>query len=149
MFGKSKVVVKLGPLPALSKADQMGPKPADIPAGPTNTYLVLLRHGIGPVEVRAHSHTFGHYTSLDCDGRPKKYPGGDWTHFQVDQATTWIESSKVVDRPGPRDIRPPGLMTVHCWAKYTPSVSVFSIRTADVVMVLEKEACGEPPTIES
>lgn len=124
MFGKAKIETTK----RMTKEEQLGPKPADIPFNhPLITFQVILKYDLPSVEVQAHAHDFGGEDSCD---RPRS---GQWTKFVVYGDTTWVEHGEYVDT-----IRGPlGGETIRRWRwiKNQTHKVVFSIRTSDITMV--------------
>lgn len=139
MFGKSKSrPVALEPHEMVAKIEaeklrQMGPIPHTIPAPPVLKFLVVLRHGMPAVTVKASRHTFGQVDGSmslrrkSCEGRTTER----YTHFIVDGETTFIEQVNFDFQDGPR----------YRWAPQVESDLVFSIRTDDILMVAEEGHC--------
>lgn len=134
MFGKKIEVPKIV---KMSKEEELGPKPADIPnTDPLLTFQILLRHSLPSIEVQAHTHDFG--TEASCD-KPRT---GEWTNFYVKDGETWTDVRGHVETKYTDGSRDPFRATdVYRWqwVKHDKVRSVFSIRTDDVVMVVAKD----------
>jgi hypothetical protein len=131
MFGKSK---KSEPVRQLTKEEQLGPKPADIPCTrELITYQVILKNNLPSVEVRAHAHDFGQYA-----GGEKSSPG-PWTNFVVYGDTTWIEHQKYVETV--RALLGDVQVQVYRWSwiKREPFTPVLTLRTDAISMVAAVE----------
>jgi hypothetical protein len=134
MFRKK---IELPKIVTLSKEEELGPKPCDLPNdAPLITFQILLRHSLPSIMVQAHFHDFG--TEANCD-KPRS---GKWTHFYVKDSEIWTDVRRHVETKYTDGSRDPFRATeVHRWqwVKHDKVRSVFSIRTDDVVMVVAKD----------
>lgn len=128
MFGKKKITETPK---VVSKEDELGPRPADVPnTEPLIKFQVLLRHSLPSIEVMAHAHDFGQ--PADCD-KPRL---GNYTHFVVRGTQGWQEHRRHVRTVHGNSLASSYEIYKWEWVPKVPVNVVFSIRTDDVVMVV-------------
>jgi hypothetical protein len=126
VFGKKKINE---PLTTVTKEQELGPRPADIPVTEElKTFEVLLRSSLPSIKITAHAHDFGG-PSEGGDGSSS----GSYTHFIIRRPTTWTEKR---EHKGTQHFMG-GYREIYQW-RWVPVDNcsvVFAIRTADVLMV--------------